>query len=253
MDLIATDRGPVSQSSGIRWLTWRRLAFIIGLAVSVAVAGASIYLSDVEGGIVAVLLGLSTWLLIVRKGIVGAIGLSLVSLVTYYFMLTAAFINFREGSGFNALLISGGLASISFLAILGSLGFLIRRERPSSFGPWVVVAVGGLMVLQALLGGGFLRNSEIGASAPITAHLVAQDVAFSETDLEAPAGDVTIGLENKDLFWHTFTIEELGVNLRVPVGADLSVTFDAPPGDYRFFCDIPGHPGAGMVGTLVID
>jgi uncharacterized cupredoxin-like copper-binding protein len=29
--------------------------------------------------------------------------------------------------------------------------------------------------------------------------------------------------------------------------------FDAPPGEYRFFCDIPGHAEAGMEGTLIIE
>lgn len=54
-----------------------------------------------------------------------------------------------------------------------------------------------------------------------------------------PAGEVTVGLANQDLFWHTFTIEELGVDLPVPVGASLTVTFDASPGNYRFICPDP--------------
>jgi len=30
------------------------------------------------------------------------------------------------------------------------------------------------------------------------------------------------------------------------------VTFSAEPGTYEFKCRIPGHPEAGMVGTLTV-
>lgn len=33
----------------------------------------------------------------------------------------------------------------------------------------------------------------------------------------------------------------------------MTVTFDPPPGEYRFFCDIPDHPEEGMEGTLLVE
>jgi hypothetical protein len=74
---------------------------------------------------------------------------------------------------------------------------------------------------------------------------VAENVAFSDSDLSIAAGVVTVSLSNKDLFWHTFTIESLGVHLAVPVGATRSATFAVEPGTYHFECRIPGHVDAG--------
>ena len=45
---------------------------------------------------------------------------------------------------------------------------------------------------------------------------------------------------------------DLRVCLGVPVGAELIVTFDAPPGTYQYICAIPGHPEAGMKGSLIV-
>jgi uncharacterized cupredoxin-like copper-binding protein len=39
----------------------------------------------------------------------------------------------------------------------------------------------------------------------------------------------------------------------VPVGSDRQVTFNAPPGTYTFYCAIPGHRQAGMVGTITVE
>ena len=33
-------------------------------------------------------------------------------------------------------------------------------------------------------------------------------------------------------------------------GESQTITLNAPPGDYYFFCDIPGHEAAGMFGTV---
>lgn len=52
---------------------------------------------------------------------------------------------------------------------------------------------------------------------------------------------------------NTLTIEELGVDLRVPIGAEFPIAFVAPPGEYVFMCAAQGHPGAGTVGTLVVE
>jgi plastocyanin len=63
---------------------------------------------------------------------------------------------------------------------------------------------------------------------------------------------VVVQLENHDLFWHTFTIPELDVDMKVPVQATQQVTFQAPAGTYRFLCTIPGHEMLGMEGTLTV-
>jgi plastocyanin len=94
------------------------------------------------------------------------------------------------------------------------------------------------------------RGTTVQASQRIS--LRASRTAFATTSLGAHPGPVTVSLTNHDLFWHTFTIESLGVNVDVPVGGTRSVTFTAAPGTYTFTCAIPGHAAAGMRGTLVV-
>jgi plastocyanin len=75
---------------------------------------------------------------------------------------------------------------------------------------------------------------------------------FSPSDLEAHEGDITIALHNLDAFPHDFTIDELGVKVAVDANATITETFSATPGVYEFYCSIPGHREAGMVGTLTV-
>jgi plastocyanin len=82
--------------------------------------------------------------------------------------------------------------------------------------------------------------------------ILSDSTAFSPSELVATTGTIGVYLENRDYFWHTFTISELGVDLRVPVGAAGRATFEAAPGTYEFVCAIPGHDIAGMVGTLTV-
>jgi len=70
--------------------------------------------------------------------------------------------------------------------------------------------------------------------------------------LQASSGQVTVAVRNRDLFWHTFTIDALGVDVRAPVGQLRSATFEARPGTYSFYCRIPGHATLGMRGTVTV-
>ncbi len=52
---------------------------------------------------------------------------------------------------------------------------------------------------------------------------------------------------------HTFTIDELGIN--ISVGAGLTVTREFKvdkAGTFAFYCAVPGHRDAGMEGTLEV-
>lgn len=68
--------------------------------------------------------------------------------------------------------------------------------------------------------------------------------------LEASAGTVTIDFANPDLIPHDFTIDELDVKEVVDPGGESTVSFDAEPGTFAFYCSIPGHREAGMEGEL---
>lgn len=80
--------------------------------------------------------------------------------------------------------------------------------------------------------------------------LVAKDIKFQNTDLEAGSGQVSVFVDNEDQTLHTFTIEELDVDLDIPASKSARVTFDAEPGEYEFFCEPHKED---MKGTLTVE
>ena len=101
-------------------------------------------------------------------------------------------------------------------------------------------------------------GTPIAAIAPETRSVTLNDIFFEPTRLEIPSDtDVTITLINAGAGQHTFSINSLGPG-RIGVGPILlaeqtqELTLNAAPGEYEFYCQIPGHKDAGMVGTLVV-
>lgn len=80
--------------------------------------------------------------------------------------------------------------------------------------------------------------------------LVAKGIEFEQTSLEAESGTVAVFVDNRDQTLHTFTIEDLDVDLDVPATKAARVTFDAEPGEYEFFCE--PHKDQ-MKGTLTVE
>lgn len=76
------------------------------------------------------------------------------------------------------------------------------------------------------------------------------DFEFQPEEIEADSGTVGVFITNEDPATHTFTIEELDVDLVIPQGASVRVEFDAEGGEYEFTC-VP-HEGSGMTGTLAV-
>ena len=77
-------------------------------------------------------------------------------------------------------------------------------------------------------------------------------LAFDQTELTAPAGDITIHLTNDAQIPHNVEVEGAGVSETV-TGADTSLDVTLEPGEYVFFCAVPGHREGGMEGTLTVE
>ena len=79
---------------------------------------------------------------------------------------------------------------------------------------------------------------------------------FDPSAITASVGDtVNVTLDNTGALEHNFVLTEFNVSLGpVPGGqtANGSFTPDAA-GTYEYFCDVPGHREAGMVGTLTVN
>ena len=79
--------------------------------------------------------------------------------------------------------------------------------------------------------------------------VVTKDIEFADESLEAEAGEISILVDNEDATLHTFTIDDLEVNLNIPASKTARITFRAEPGTYDFYC----APHAGdMEGTLLV-
>lgn len=80
------------------------------------------------------------------------------------------------------------------------------------------------------------------------------DINFDPKELTITADtDVTVTIVNQGVLQHDFTIDELKVASKILNGGESdTVTINAPAGEYEYYCTIPGHREAGMVGKLIV-
>jgi plastocyanin len=78
---------------------------------------------------------------------------------------------------------------------------------------------------------------------------------FSKSTLEAPAGTITLVMENPSAIEHNIAVRGGGVDEQGEVvgqGEESTVTAELDQGEYEFYCSVPGHEQAGMKGTLTV-
>ena len=107
-----------------------------------------------------------------------------------------------------------------------------------------------------IAGGGTPAAGSGGGESGNTVQLEAYDIGWTQKSLTVPAGG-TIDMWNSGAIEHNFAIE--GYNDSSPVDLPTSgehVTWQVPndlsPGTYTYYCTVPGHREAGMVGQLTI-
>jgi plastocyanin len=134
----------------------------------------------------------------------------------------AAIPSFRQGSAPDAP--SGSARAIAIVS-----GALIVAATVVS-----VVAFAGIESVPA-------RAGDIG--------LITEDIEFHPSQINGDGPKISVHVANRDDTRHTFTIDELGVDLSVPPNSDQRVSFEAESGTYDFYCR-PHAPG--MEGVLVV-
>ncbi|MDQ3537633.1 MAG: cupredoxin domain-containing protein [Actinomycetota bacterium] len=236
-----------------RWpLDWQRLLRLAAIVEGVAVLVVAAFLGDLEAAVIGLGFGVGLALLSWRQGVLGMLGIGLLSANVLAWMALGTYSNLVDGSGWHGLLIPGVLTSLSLLGVSAAVGAgLARRRRGSAGRGPAVVVVAAAVLLALVLAAGAAGSGEASSSLDGDLELVTSNLSFSDEQLSADAGEVAVVVRNADLFWHTFTIDELDVDVRVPVTADRHATFDAPPGTYDFYCRVPGHETV-MRGTLTV-
>jgi plastocyanin len=229
-----------------RWATLVRGCALVSAALAI---GRGIAVFDRESIAIGALLGAFTAVTFTRRAVIGWIGVAALFVNQGFWMVTATVNLTHAAPSFTGAAVPSVLAVAAVLGLGGSAArWRAAPERSADLAG--VVAVGLLVVLLVAvpIAG---RNSVV--VHPGDLRISARNVKFSTDRLSVHAGDIGVVFTNEDLFWHTFTVGKLDVNLRVATsGRGRTVMKDVAPGTYTFVCAIPGHEQAGMKGELVV-
>lgn len=151
--------------------------------------------------------------------------------------------------------------ALSLVGCVGGLGASIQRFRgsttatPRGWGVALAALVG--LCAGALLIGALPRAGGTGVAPALLAQLPAlttPGMHFDQTELHAQVGEpVAMRLANTHGAPHSFDIDELNVHVPAAGGQEGLVLFvPEQAGTYTFYCGVPGHREAGMLGTLVV-
>jgi len=80
-------------------------------------------------------------------------------------------------------------------------------------------------------------------------------LAYEFGAAEAPPGQITIESKNDASVDHNIAVEGGGIDEKGPVvnnGGVSRIEVDLEPGEYTFYCSVPGHREGGMVGKLTV-
>jgi uncharacterized cupredoxin-like copper-binding protein len=97
------------------------------------------------------------------------------------------------------------------------------------------------------------------AASPVTDagtyHISTLDIRYEPKEFTIPANtDVTIVVSNEGKMQHDLVMPDFGVSTgRLNAGDTSKVKINAGPGTYHFYCSVPGHKQAGMMGTLTVE
>lgn len=111
--------------------------------------------------------------------------------------------------------------------------------------------------VEAEEGGGSEEGGGEATGPGGTLEVIASESAleYEEESLETKSGKVTIDFNNPSAIGHDVAIEKDGEEIggtEVVSGGEASTTVELEPGDYVFFCTVPGHREAGMEGPLTV-
>ena len=137
----------------------------------------------------------------------------------------------------------------------------IHRDRPVLF---IIIALVALLGI-ALLGSraGFAQEASPEASpegSPAATPgaggqevtIESYDIYFEPKDVTIPADtEVTVVLPNEGVTLHNFSIDELDIDVDIDPGDTQETMITASAGEYEYYCNVPGHKAAGMLGTLI--
>jgi plastocyanin len=233
---------------------WFWLVQVAAIAEAALLFLTGAYLRDSEAlGLAFIVLLTLGWILFRPGRVIPVVVRSLVFADVALWMVPAAVSNGVNGASLGSITLPAALGTTAVVGLIAAVGFLLTRRNPTAGRRASrAVAASALVVILGVTSFAAAIGSSRAAIAAADLVISATNARYSTTTLTADHGTVTVYFVNNDLFWHTFTITELGVDIRLPVKGNQRLSFRATPGTYEFFCAIPGHKSIGMRGTLVI-
>jgi plastocyanin len=239
---------------GSRLEGWRRLAVVAALADAAVLLGYGLTRGDREALAFAVVMLVGVGLLRVGRGLLGLGVLAALFVNIEFWMFPAANGNATYRVGLVELLVPATLVACSLAGLIAAVAAALRLHDPEA-GRATAWPTGVLAVVFVFTSLGLvwaMTDAETETVPPGALVVETTNIAFVPNTLRVNGGEVTVALRNRDLFWHTLTIDALGVDIRAPVGRVRTATFEARPGRYSYYCRIPSHATLGMRGTLTV-
>ncbi|HEU0235642.1 MAG TPA: cupredoxin domain-containing protein [Candidatus Limnocylindrales bacterium] len=127
-----------------------------------------------------------------------------------------------------------------------------RRGRVTSAIVWAA-AVGAVATSNVAAGAGS-GGASVAEAPTRSALLASENTSFVESSIEMQPGEVLgLFIVNRDGFAHSFDIDALDIHVQLPAHATTAVTVKpTAPGMLEYYCAVPGHREAGMVGSLTV-
>lgn len=99
-------------------------------------------------------------------------------------------------------------------------------------------------------------TSSGGSGATVDFEASPDAIAYTKTDISAPAGSDTISFNNPSSIPHDVVIEDSSgsevASTDVITSSTTDTTADLKPGTYTFYCSVDSHREQGMEGTLTV-
>lgn len=216
-------------------------AFLLPMSVAPVIGAVLAWRFSTWGRVVGLLLGTATAVMTFWLG--------------FGIMVPKSFVEFTVATGFilgAVLLVYGGIASIVRRADV--------RDQPAASEVLLDRTAVGIVVLALVVSLPLWLTSRTTVDASAAQGLqevVASNFTFADVTVPVTADGASVVVRNRDPFLHTFTIDELGIDVELLPGSASVVELPATPGTWTYYC-IPhsGDAGAGeddMAATLTIE
>ncbi|MEW6475500.1 MAG: cupredoxin domain-containing protein [Actinomycetota bacterium] len=152
------------------------------------------------------------------------------------------------------------VAMLTATAVLIGAAYFSRGQDGSSRSLTALATIGLVLVLGGSVGAEALEEAREAQAQPsdlgppditVTA---GPGLAFQEKLLRSRPGRIVVQYVNADTVPHTFLFDGIdGFKLKVNAKGEVAkgaVKLD--PGNYLYYCDVPGHEAAGMIGFLMV-